>query len=72
MIDLRRLEQRISPFFIQIALEEFRDKWKTEVWVRKDEDNGNLASGGSVTDVEHDCDIVTKVWINVCVLVWSC
>jgi len=45
---------------LEVALEEFRDKWKTEVRVRKDEDNGNLASGGSVTDVEHDCDIVTK------------
>lgn len=59
MFDLRRLKH--PTVFLQDVLEEFRDKWKSEVRVRKDEDNGNEASGGPVTDVDRDIDVVTKV-----------
>ena len=59
MFDLRRLKH--PTVFLQDVLEEFRDKWKSEVRVRKDEDNGNEAAGGPVTDVDRDIDVVTKV-----------
>ena len=44
-----------------MALEEFRDKWKSEVGVEKEEGNGNLASDRSMPDDDHDSDIITKV-----------
>jgi len=45
---------------LEVALEEFRDKWKSEVGVKKEEGNGNLASGRSMPDDDHDSDIITK------------